>query len=291
VKKASNIPQLSALPKECGELKNGVRIYQPIFLKPAGTPRPTKKIAALVDKRPLEELDDQVEQSVQQILFRAYTGDAAALRKFTHIVCGAVKALGRLAQFRAAAVKTVAETFPTWPVLLSLNPQEIQRAKDELLCLGVGAKAPAPTRPGQRLDPHNFWTQLAARAFEICRSNKYIVPVLRAHCAGTRQKPKTRKFWRTEAKATIYTRADGSVIVIPDWTTTLPRLSEPVTPTAFPNWWKAVKLCVLDYWKMYPQEYAKALQQIGRKEEEEWRRRNLALTAVRHAFRSLVKLR
>jgi hypothetical protein len=232
VKKASNIPQLSALPKECSELKGGVRIYQPLFLKPAGTPRPTKKIAALVDKRPLEEVADQVEPLFHQILCRAYTGDAAALRKFAQIVCGAVEALGRLAQFRPAAMKTVAETFPTWPVLLSLNPQEIQRVKDELLRLGVGTKAPAPTRPGQRLDPHNFWTQLAARAFETCRSNKYIVPVLRAHCARTRRKPKTRKFWKTEAKATIYTGADGSVIVIPDWTTTLPRLHEQNIPTA-----------------------------------------------------------
>ncbi|MGA9779316.1 MAG: hypothetical protein ACLPRE_10470 [Limisphaerales bacterium] len=151
MKKVSNVPELSALRKWCGELKNGKWYFQPLFLKPDAPPRPTEEIAALVDKRPLEELADQIEPLVHQILCRAYTDDAAALRKFAHIVRGAVNALGRLTQFRVAAAKTVAATFPTWPVLLSLNPQEIQRAKDELLCLGVGTQAPAPTRPGQRL--------------------------------------------------------------------------------------------------------------------------------------------
>jgi hypothetical protein len=305
VKKVSNVPELSALRKWCGELKNGKWCFQPLFLKPDAPPRPAEEIAALVDKRPLDELADQVEQSVQQILCRAYSGDVAALHKFARIVCGAVEALGRLAQFRDAATKTMAETFSMWPVLLSLNPQEIQRAKDELLRLGVGTKAPAPTRPGQHLDPHNFWTRLATKAFEVCRSNRCVVPILQAHIVGARKRRRARMFWKSEVKATICARSDGSIVIIPDWLKHCGELAEPVTTTNFSDWWKVIKLCVLDYWKMYPREYAEALKRIPDKQKKaapqtgnppdenyrlpkEHRKRTLALARVKQAFKGRV---
>jgi len=297
------VPELSALRRWCGERRDNGWFYQPFYLRPEGTPKSAEAIAPSVDKRTLAELEDEIQAPIQQLLFRAYAGDASAQHKFARVVSGAVQALGRLATSRGAEMKAVAETFSDWPVMLSLNPQRIRRAKQQLEQLRVGSKGPLPTHSRQKLDPQGFWTELATRALKVVRSNLYLLPALREHTRGAKKSRATRKFWNTTVNATIYTRSNGDKIIIADWLKVLcPALSEPITAANFPHWWKAVKLTVLDYWKMYLPEYEKALGQIrggrprldGKKDDRRYkedRRRNLAIRSIRQALASLTGVR
>jgi hypothetical protein len=280
---------LSDLRQHCGGRQNNHWIFQPRSLKPQGTPKQPAELSALVDTRPLADVEAELTAAIQQILARAYSGDSTALHRFARIVCGAAEALDTLTDFRQGAVKVVAEKSSAWPVLLSLNPQQIQHARRKLITLGVGRKAPARTRVGQRIDPCNFWTRLAANAFSIIRFNRHLVPLLKGHSRGAAKKRTYRNIWSQKLGATIYTRNDGDIICIPDWCGGLCNLSEPVTRANLAGWQRAIKLCVMDYWRIYPTDYQKALRQIGQRNETESRRRYFALARIDQAFRSLVQ--
>jgi len=248
-------------------------------------------IAALADARPLDDLVAQIEADMKQLLIRAHTGDRRAILLCAAIVRRAVRSLERLAIAQPDTVQTVAETHPRWPVLLSLNPQDIKQAKDQLRRLHVGQKAETPTRPGQRLDPHNFWTLLADRALNVCQINRVLVPILEAHCGGTFRERKEVKFWGRVVGATYHYLPNRSeVIIIVDWQKQCASLSEQITPANFNAWWDVIKACVLEHWKNPRGNYAEALKTIGQPDKEEWRRRSMALDRVRQALESLTHL-
>jgi hypothetical protein len=75
-----------------------------------------------------------------------------------------------------------------------------------------------------------------------------------------------------------------------DWQRQCQYLSEPITTDNFPEWWKVVKMAVLQYWRNPEGNYQEALKKIGDAQEEEWRRRDRALTRIRQAFRNLLNL-
>jgi hypothetical protein len=203
-----------------------------------------------------------------------------------------VRDLKSVEERQRTKVTAIAETSTNWPVLLSLNPQDIKWAKDYLLKLEVGSKAPTPTRPGQRIDSRNFWTRLAREALRACRINIRLVPALEAHCAEATKECQSMKIWRTQTKATYHTLPNGDVIILADWQKQCVKLSEPITDNNFKDWWGVMKLCVLEHWKSIPEDYAKALAKISDKTAAtEFQKRNLALGQVRKALCSLTGLR
>jgi len=188
-------------------------------------------------------------------------------------------------------VRVDAATFSDWPVLLSLNPQDINSAMQELKSLGVGTRSPLPSKPGQRVDRRNFWTRLATQALAACAANKRLVPELRDFASGAKRERQTREFWpQTRAKATYYYLANGDVVIITDWQSKCVKLSGPISKHNFQKWWDVVKWCVLDYWKNPKGNYAEALKKIGQANEPEWRRRNLAIDRLEQALRSRLGL-
>lgn len=269
--------------------KRAKRVYMGAVLEPRAKRRPIVEIAKLVDNRSLVELREQLDDAIKQMLYRAHCGDRKAILQ--HILCvrAAVDSLQSLAKHQPAKVRAEAETFWDWPLLLSLNPQDLNWAKQELKSLGVGTRSPLPTKPGQRVDRRNFWTRLATHALTACALNKWWVPALKAHCAGASRQRKTLKFWGTTAKATFYMLANGDEAIIQEWQNQCVKLSGPVTKQNFKDWWVAVKSCILDYWQNPEGNYIEALKQIGQTDTEEWRRRNLAIDRVEQALRSLVR--
>jgi hypothetical protein len=252
--------------------------------------RPLKEIAGKRDKRPHEMLLDEVKGAIEQLLIRAHCGDQMAIVTLVTAIHHSVEALEHLAKHSPQKVKLAAEVFPRWPVLLSLNRQEIQHVKEYLKSLGVGTKARTPTRPGQRLDPRHLWTHIADEAYAICRRCKHVVPELEWLCQGVKGECKILRYWRTEAKVMYYLLPDGKVVIIADWQKKCKRLSEPITEANFGDWWKAVRMCVLQYWMNPEGNYLEALRVFGNEKQKDWWRRNRALDAIKNTFRSLVNL-
>jgi hypothetical protein len=265
-------------------------VLTPPMLQLANKLRPLKEIAVQRNDRTLEQLLNEVGDAIRQLLCRAHCGDQRAIATIFVAIHHAVEALEHLAKNAPKKVRAVAETLPRWPVLLSLNPQEIEHVKRDLKSLGVGTKALTPTRPGQRRDPRNLWTRIADESYAICRRCKHDVPELETVCRGTKRQRKTVKYWETVAKATYYQLSDGTPVIITDWQKQCKHLSEPITDANFKNWWKVVKLVVLQYWTNPEGNYREALNLIGNKDEDEWRRRGRALERIEQAFRSLLDL-
>ncbi|PYJ86051.1 MAG: hypothetical protein DME22_06795 [Verrucomicrobia bacterium] len=254
--------------------------------------RPPEQIAESVDKRPLLQLLDQREDLMQQVFARALCGDEQAIALMISTARGAVRALGHLEKRQAAKLKAKAETCSDWPVLLSPNPQDISHAKECVARLNVGAKATIPRHHRQRLDPRNFWTQLAAAGVEECEENKVTVPVLEAQASGGRRQRKALKIWRTRVEGTIHYPNYGDCVLIADWEKRCVTLSVPIIESNFKQWWSVVQLWLLEYWWLNRKAYHTALAQISdMTAPKESKKRNLALAQVRRALRSLVGLR
>ena len=257
--------------------------------------RPPEEIAAQVDQQSVLELRDQGEDVLQGLFKRAVLGEEQAIRVLIAHALGAVNALDDLERHQPSKLKMLAETHPNWPVLFSLNPQEIRRATDRITRLGVGQKAITPRRVKQRLDPADFWTQLAAAVLEECESHQVIVPVLETHCAGARRQRAVVKAWRTPVKLTFYYLDPQTRIRISDWQRQCMTLPKPITAANFKTWWDVAKLCLLEFWKSTESGsriYDQALKKIpDRKAPKEFQKRNRAVAQVRKALRSLVGLR
>lgn len=293
IKVSSTVPELSTLRRWCGKFSDGRWVYEALGVQPDNQPRGFEEIVAQVDKRTLDELIEQARNAIAQLQCRAYCGDSGAIAKLAFVTRGLVTFLETLAGNCPEKVQAIARTFATWPVNLSFNPQDITRAEELLTRLAVGTNSPTPTRPGQRVDPRNFWTQLAKQAFDACDKNRLIVPWLEGIGRGAHKKRITNRFWRKSIITTFYTLANGEMVVITDWQKRCVKLSIPITTDNFFAWWDVVKVCVLQHWKITSgHAYEKALAKISDKTApKEFQKRNLALAQVREAFRSLVGLR
>ena len=276
-------------------------VYAPKFMQPIimqetsplkrSPLKPLADIAAMVDGRTLDELHRQAKIGLQQLLYRAHTGDERAILLYAAVVRSAVGSMDLLSTSQLGKLRAEAEKQPRWPVLLSLNPQDIKRAKDHLRLLHVGEKADTPTHPGQHLDRRNFWTVLAFEALTTCQINKWLVPILKRHAVGASRERQTKKFWGTRVGATCYhLRSDTGVIIVTDWQKQCAKLPEPISAVNLKDWWIAIRGCVLEHWWNSRGNYAEALAMIGQKEEEEWRRRGMARDRVKQALESLLDL-
>lgn len=257
--------------------------------------RPPEEIAAQVDKQTVLELRDQGEDVLQELFKRAVLGEDQAIRVMIAHALGAVNALDDLEKHQPFKLKMLAETHPNWPVLFSLNPQEIRRVTDRITRLGVGQKATTPRRAKQRLDPADFWTRLAAAVLEECQSHQVIVPVLKALCAGARRERSVAKAWRTPVKLTFYHLDPQTRIRIADWQRQCVTLPKQITADNFKDWWNVAKFCLLEFWKSCDSGgriYDQALSKIPeRNAPKEFQKRNRAVAQVRKALRSLLGLR
>lgn len=266
---------------------------------------PSTEVAKLVNQRPLKKLVQEAEESLRQILYHAHRGDERAVRIFATTVRQAVNSLENLAVSQKEKVQSVAIEEPRWPVLISLNPKDINLAKDYVENLHVGEKAITPTKAGQRVDRRNFWTKLAFWATNECEITKHCVPILRYYADNSNAKPSRieQKIWATPVKATVY-RLGEDVIVIADWEEQCAGLSRPITRENFENWWRAVRGFVMEYWNSVPAAYRAALKEIGagtgrvkknnskdQRRYKEDRQRNLAFGSVRQALKSLAGVR
>jgi hypothetical protein len=252
-----------------------------------GEVRELREITASIDKRPLAQLKDQTTEAMQHIAARAASGDKGGITVLVASARAIVAALHTIERLQPEKISAIAMGSPDWPVLLSPNPHDIAHAKDHLVRLRVGEKAPTPRHARQRLDPQNFWTRLASAAFQECRDNRIRVPTLKGHCAGIKPRRKTRNLWKTRTEVSFYAVSLTDCIVIADWEEKCVNLSLPVTQKNLRRWWWVVKRYILEYWHGHPKEYSEALRWIGRTDEPEWRRRNLAIDRVEQSFRSI----
>jgi hypothetical protein len=266
-------------------------VYFAPVLNPHKELRSAEEIAALVDKRSLAELKDQARDALNQIQIRAHCGDQDSIRAFGLTLRDAVGDLEALAEHQPEATRAVAEVCRRWPVLLSLNPQDVAHAKEHLLNLNAGAKAVTPTKGGQRVNALDPWTSIARSALDVCRLNKEIVPQLESHCAEAKLERKSLKLWRTNVEVSAYTLTSGDIVMVADWQKSCVRLVVPITSANLDAWWSVVRRCVLQYWKDYPADYEQAKKQIGGGKTAECAKRDEAMSRIKRAFTHMVGLR
>ena len=183
----------------------------------------------------------------------------------------------------------MAETATYWPVVLSLNPQDVARAKKRLDALHVGSKAMIPSNKGQRVDFQSLWTKLAKGAFEICSLNRTLVPKLLKFVKGVAYRRDMALVCGARMPAFFYPVSHVEAFFIMGWQVDCRKLPHPAKKENFDAWWSVVKCCVLDCWHSQRHIYKEALDKIKRFDESEPFRRNLAITQVRQAFRSLLR--
>jgi hypothetical protein len=291
----NDIP-LEVLREYYGQCSNGSWVYEPPALEFHDRRRSPDEICQQVDQRPLDELRRQAKGALIQILSRAHVGDEEAIKTFSTIVHGFTGELENLANTQQDKLRTLAETFPMWPVQLSLKKGDKDSALDYLRKLNVGTKAITPTGPGQKWNRSSFWTELANRARVSCGIKRMTVPALLKLAAEAPAEQLTAKLWGNELKATRWTLRNGDTITLTEWQKECVKLTEPITPKNFAAWWKLVELCVLEHWKRNPKEHSKALREIGEKDKkgnkrEHWRQHNMAIDRVRQGFKDLVGIK
>ena len=277
------------------------RIYMGAVLEPRNELRRAKEIATMVDKRPISQLLGQAADALGQMLYRAHCGDKEAIQAYVLASYHAVASLQTLTKHQPVKVQGQAEMFSHWPVLLSLNPQDISDAKQHLKSLGVSTKSLLPTRPGQRVNYRHHWTQLALLALTACARNKVVVPAMKALCAGAKSERKTMQLWGTQLGATFYQLANGDVVVIADWQAQCTKLSsKPISEQNFEQWWSVMEPCILEYWRNPMGNYAEAISRIrwedtpeperSGQNHSEARKRAHAIHQIKRALRPLVGL-
>lgn len=280
MKKFSNAPQTQK------------QILQPAVLSLFEERHDVKEIARHVDKRPLRELESQVADALKQIIARAHAGDNEALASYLILARYAVMSFDNLVRHEPKRMRTITEQSPNFPVLLSLNPQDIEVAKKRLRLLNVGAKAILPTRSGQRTDRSNHWTRLAIYAFNTCLENSWRIPQIETQRTGAKQKRVKRELWKIIEEGTEYTSPNSSPIVIADWQMQggdlagRAKLAGQITADNFDQWKWVIKMCVLEFWHRSKNNYNKALKTVGTFGKPEAYRRHLAMNRTLQAFKS-----
>jgi hypothetical protein len=268
-------------------------VLQPAALSLFEKRDPVKEIARRLDKRPLSKLEAQVADALKQIVARAHTGDDNALASYFKTARYTVMSLDNLVRHEPKRMRTIAERSSDFPVLLSLNPQDIKAATKRLQLLNVGAKAILPTRSGQKTDRRNLWTRLAIYAFNACLENFRRVQQIETQLTGAKQNRVKRKLWGTIENGTEYKLPDGKRTVIADWQRECVKLAGQITADNFNQWRSVVKICVLDFWKHSNRDYIEALDEVGNPKDKdgnpklkECNRRHLAINRTLQAFKS-----
>ena len=259
---------------------------------PSEVVRSAAECSGQVDARPMEELDSCAHDAIRQILTRAAAGDEMAMRLFVERVHLFVRCLELLQTAQPEKLRALAAERSRWPVLLSLNPQDMRIAQQRLRDLTLGEKALAPTRSNQRTDRRIFWTRMAQFAVSECDCTRVMVPILASLAASAGVAPKRipHMAWRTPLDATCYFMRDGC-ICIADWEKLCLNLSKPITKTNFKEWWEVVRRFAYEYWDSSPAAYASALKIIGQPDIGEAIRRNMAFDRLEQALRGLTGAR
>jgi hypothetical protein len=252
--------------------------------------QPPKAVARLKNKQSLTELSDQVEKGLEQLVLRAHSGDTIAAATLIQKIQKVIRTLEMMAGSKSPAVLKIAKEWTDWPVNLSLNPQDIAWAKKTLSDLKVGTKGIIPSNKRQRVNFRAIWTTLAKEAFRVCWLNRRIVPDLLRFTEQAKLHKKTGTHLGAKVSASFYYINNDEVVVISDWQMDCATLSRP-TEKNFDAWWNVINRCVLEYWHCSRRGYAEALEKVGNPHETESRRRNVAMTEVRQAFRGLLGLR
>jgi hypothetical protein len=284
---------LDELCKICGQqVETGGYLIRPS----GGELLNRKEIAATIDEsRSVLKLRAQIADAVSQLIARASAGDEDAFCVLLLAVRGLIDNLRVLERSQPDTVRKLAEESAYWPVLISQSPRDLQRAKETARRLRVGEKAAFPKRPGQKVDPKAFWTQLALTAFGDCRTIAFFVQLCNGVCAGVAPKPLVRKLFGISAPANEYSLPPNHLIIIADWEKRCVNLPLPVTRNNVNRWWDVVKHYTLENWLKFPREYQEALRhiKIGKNPEdkEPWQWHNMAIGRVERAFRDLFRLR
>jgi hypothetical protein len=273
-------------------------VLQPAVLTLFEERHDVKEIARRVDKRPLHELKLQIDDALSEIIARAHKGDNSALGFYIYIARATVESFDNLVRHELKRTQAFAEMCPDFPVLLSLNPQDIKAAKERVRKLNVGTKAMLPTRSGQRTDRRNLWTRLAIFAYHACMDNSEVVPQIKTHYAGSKRRRVKRMLWGTTEIGTEYTSPDGSWVVIADWQSDGGKLARQakrdgqIKAENFNQWRDVIKICVLEFWNRSTSDYKKALKVVGNERHTEPKytresyRRHLAVKYTLQAFKN-----
>jgi hypothetical protein len=278
------------------------------FDLPSETLRPTEEIAARLDTRPLSELDELTGDSLRQMVLRARTGDAVAMRLVADRAYSLLRHVELLEKVQPQMVKEIAESRDRWPVLLAPTsapakpndpkresrryPKELEAVLGRLHKLNVGAKAWIRASPGRAADKQSYWAQLARWAVEECYAAGALVKIYgrKAAAVGAQPQRSTTKLWNSRVEATYYYVREGTicaVLVITDWEKRCASLSTPIACENFAAWQSVIREFVREYWASAKPAYQHALNLIRQSDRPEHDRRSMALDRVKQALKTL----
>jgi hypothetical protein len=267
--------------------RKGKWIYRPEVFRVFYTIKSPKEICHLITNESLRQINSRLEKDIEQLAMRAHIGGKSAAAMFVLKINKCIETLDMMADVNSPAIKSIAAISTTWPVILSLNPQDKARAEKRLIDLGVGTKAIIRSKKKQRIDFRNLWTLVARGAFYTCWKNRRLVREFLEFTKEARYGERRAKFFGTEVTASYYDLNAEEGMVILDWQSACGTLPNRITEDNFNSWWNVIKGCVLEFWHCQPKAYKEALDKIGNRQQSISWRRNAALDRVKQALHSL----
>src|SRR5580704_1344516 len=119
----------------------GIVVLRPRSICENRNHRPAEEFSLLVNDQPDEAICKQFDDSVKQLLYRAYSGDRKAAQLAIAKFGGALSDLRKFIDVQRDMTKLAADGFSRWPVVISVSSTEKQTD------LKVVSQNHAPTPP------------------------------------------------------------------------------------------------------------------------------------------------
>lgn len=266
----------------------GIVVVRPRSVSADKGPTPADEFRLLVDDQPAEAICKQFDESLKQLLYRAYSGDEKAAHLAIAKLGGALAGLRKLPEIQRDMMKSIGESFSGWPAMLSLDHHDEPHRKSKLK---YGSGHTPICGLADHEGPTDYWSNLARNAYEVCEINRHLVPLFLTWTKDSHAKTCYRNYWDRTVKTTFYHLANGhDVIAISDWQAECAMLPAEVNEESFAAWWKTVMKAVLEYWHNEATNYDEALKQIGKRDLTEFAQRKLAFKRLGRAFKEIVGL-
>ena len=252
------------------------------------------------DDRSNAELFKALHRDLFELILRADAGDREALEKFVNLVINLTSELNLLARRKTEFVSETARTYENWPVVASLLDvnRALQKDSEQLHFLKtelkLGADSFISVDRRRLIDFKNRWHRYVWYVLKAMRINKVLVPVLRENFKNWIRFHQVK--YRLDKRQLLgrFYELEKHTVYVSEWANLCVDLPDKLTSdkAAIEQFWKPMKLAILDYWEMKDNEDAKQeafaeVKSYDHKTATEGNLRDNALKQIKQALKTL----
>jgi len=282
--KPSREQEVAAARRELEKLMKQKGCYAPFSIQSVTALANLRKSST---QRLTPDIIAQLRKCAQELLNRAFAGDADAMKEFCWFAHNLIRQLTFLSEKKQKEITKIASTYEDWPILYA--PDDDPRAIYDKL--HVGTDSLVERYAGRKIDRENHWTNVALLVLEQMRWCKERLPEITQNQPCWKMSRGSLSVGKTSIQIYYYDTRNG-IFEVPEWCEWCRDLPDKLRPGNVDEFWRPGRLAVLQYWYENQQTggsaYAEALKLAHRgKHGLESERRNNALGAIKRAMISL----